>query len=36
LGLPIARQIVAAHRGTIAIHSRPGCGTTVVVRLGVQ
>jgi signal transduction histidine kinase len=36
LGLPIARQIVAAHRGTIAIQSRPGCGTTVVVRLAVQ
>ena len=36
LGLPIARQIVAAHRGTIAIQSRPGSGTTVVVRLGVQ
>ena len=29
----IARQIVAAHRGTIAIESRPGGGTTVKVRL---
>ena len=33
LGLPIARQIAAAHGGEIVVTSRPGCGTTVRLRL---
>jgi two-component system NtrC family sensor kinase len=33
LGLTIARDVVAAHGGTIAVASRPGEGTTVKVRL---
>jgi signal transduction histidine kinase len=33
LGLPIARRIVAAHGGSLAIESREGKGTTVHVRL---
>jgi len=33
LGLPIARQIVAAHGGSLAVESREGRGTTVRVRL---
>ena len=33
LGLPIARRIVAAHGGSLAIESREGEGTTVRVRL---
>ena len=33
LGLPIARQIVAAHGGSLSVESREGCGTTVRVRL---
>ncbi len=33
LGLPLARQFVEAHGGTIALHSEPGKGTTVTVTL---
>jgi len=33
LGLPIARGIVERHGGSIAIHSEPGQGTTVIVSL---
>lgn len=33
LGLPIARQIVAAHEGSIGIESEGGTGTTVTVTL---
>ncbi|HET9493037.1 MAG TPA: HAMP domain-containing sensor histidine kinase [Chloroflexia bacterium] len=33
LGLAIAREIVAAHGGTLEIDSRPGEGTTVVVTI---
>jgi signal transduction histidine kinase len=33
LGLWIARQIVEAHDGTIALHSQPGVGTTVTIEL---
>lgn len=33
LGLPIARQIVVAHGGTIGIESMQGHGTTVRIRL---
>jgi PAS domain S-box-containing protein len=33
LGLPIARQIVAQHGGTIHLESELGAGTTAVVRL---
>ncbi len=33
LGLPIARRIALAHRGTLELDSAPGRGTTVRVRL---
>lgn len=33
LGLAIVKHIVERHRGTLAIHSRPGAGTDVQVRL---
>jgi two-component system, NtrC family, sensor kinase len=33
LGLPIVREVVAAHGGTVGLDSRPGAGTTAVVRL---
>jgi signal transduction histidine kinase len=33
LGLPIARQITAAHRGELVIETEEGRGTTVTVRL---
>lgn len=33
LGLPIARQIVAAHGGELTIESEPGVGTTIRIRL---
>ena len=33
LGLPLAKAIVELHRGTIAIESYPGRGTTVTVTL---
>lgn len=33
LGLTIVQQIVKAHRGRITIKSKPGAGTTVLVRL---
>ena len=33
LGLPLARQFVEAHGGTIALESEPGEGTTVTIRL---
>jgi two-component system sensor histidine kinase BaeS len=35
LGLPIVRDLVAAHGGSVALTSRAGKGTTVVVRLPV-
>jgi len=33
LGLPIARQVVAAHGGSLTIESHEGRGTTVRIRL---
>jgi signal transduction histidine kinase len=33
LGLPLARQFIEAHGGTIALDSRVGAGTTVTIRL---
>jgi signal transduction histidine kinase len=33
LGLPILREVVEAHGGTVRLESRPGEGTTAVVRL---
>ncbi len=33
LGLPLARQFVEAHGGTIELQSEPGEGTTVTIRL---
>lgn len=35
LGLPIARSLVEMHRGTITVQSRPGEGTTFLIRLPV-
>ncbi len=35
LGLPIVREIVAAHGGTVQLESRPGEGTTAIVRLPI-
>ena len=36
LGLAIARDLVAAHGGTIAVRSEPGSGTTFEVRLPAE
>lgn len=33
LGLPLTRQFVAAHGGTLELHSEPGQGTSAVIRL---
>jgi signal transduction histidine kinase len=33
LGLPLARQFIEAHGGTIELVSEPGEGTTVTIRL---
>ena len=33
LGLPIAKQIVQAHNGVIDVESKPGVGSTFIVRL---
>ncbi|TCD05521.1 PAS domain-containing sensor histidine kinase [Erythrobacteraceae bacterium CFH 75059] len=33
LGIPLARQLIEAHGGTLEIASRPGAGTTVTVKL---
>lgn len=33
LGLPIVQRVLAAHGGTLALSSRPGEGTTVIVKL---
>jgi signal transduction histidine kinase len=33
LGLAIARSIVAAHRGTLTLESRPGSGSRFTIRL---
>ncbi len=33
LGIPLARQLIAAHDGTLEIDSRKGAGTTATIRL---
>jgi signal transduction histidine kinase len=33
LGIPLARQLIAAHEGTLEITSRKGAGTTAIIRL---
>lgn len=33
LGIPLARQLIAAHEGTLEIVSRKGAGTTATIRL---
>ena len=33
LGIPLARQLIAAHDGTLEIASRKGAGTTATIRL---
>lgn len=33
LGLPLARQLIEAHGGTLELHSEPGQGTTAIVEL---
>jgi signal transduction histidine kinase len=33
LGLPLARQFVEAHGGSVELHSEPGEGTAVIIRL---
>jgi signal transduction histidine kinase len=33
LGLPLTRQFVAAHGGTLELHSEPGQGTSAIIRL---
>jgi signal transduction histidine kinase len=33
LGLPLTRQLVEAHGGTVELESEPGVGTTAIVRL---
>ena len=33
LGLPLVREIVAAHGGTVRLESRPGAGTTAFIEL---
>ena len=33
LGLPLARQLVEAHGGTLQLHSEPGQGTTAIIEL---
>ena len=36
LGLPIARGVVQAHRGSISVSSRPGEGSTFMIRIPAQ
>ena len=36
LGLPLARRLIEAHNGTLELHSAPGQGTEVIVRLPVS
>jgi len=33
LGLPLTRQFVEQHGGTVTLESEPGAGTTVTIRL---
>ncbi|MEE8550880.1 MAG: ATP-binding protein [Gemmatimonadota bacterium] len=36
LGLPLAKQVVVAHGGTLDVESTPGAGTTVIIQLPVD
>jgi len=36
MGLAICKRIVDAHRGSVSVHSKPGEGTTFIIRLPIK